>query len=276
MAMDLADLHLHTHCSDGALSPEELVRRAYARGLKAIAITDHDTVEGIAPARSEGRRWGIEVVAGVELSVSLGKRSFHLLGYFFDPENAALAGYLDAYRAARRRRGEQIVERLADLGLRLSFDHVLVEAREGVVGRPHIARAMVAGGLVPTYEDAFMHYLGNGRPAHVPMPSLPVAEALAVLHRAGGIGVLAHPGNWTTSADIRAMMDAGLDGIETVHPSHDPVLENYYTAMARDFLLIQTGGSDYHGYREQDETNLGRVAIPYARVERARTRAIAA
>ncbi|QXD15216.1 PHP domain-containing protein [Rhodocaloribacter litoris] len=279
--MDLrrADLHTHTVCSDGMLAPEALVYLARERGLAALAVTDHDTVEGLEAAMAAGRRLGVEVIPGVELSVHVragtahAYREVHLLGYFFDPAHPALRACLDTYRRQRRERGFRIVERLHDLGVPLRPEAVLAQAGDGVIGRPHVARALVAGGFAASYGEAFAQYLADEAPAFVPKPPFPFEEALALLHEAGGIGVLAHPGHWTSSHDLQYMIRAGLDGIETVHPAHDAVLTRYYRDVVRDFLLIETGGSDYHGLRDEEAEHFGKFGIPYARLEPARRRA---
>ena len=262
-----ADLHSHTYYSDGELSPSELVRQARIAGLSLLAITDHDCVDGLAEGMVAGRKWGVEVISGVELSVSVGKDRVHLLGYFFDPENVALKKHLASYKAARRERGRQIVERLNNLGKTLSIDFENYTS----LARPHIAEAMVKAGLVHTRDEAFMRYIGYNKPAYIATPSFPASEALDLLHAAGGIGVLAHPGNNTSSDTISLLVYAGLDGIETVHPSHDEVLSDYYRRLTRSLGLIETGGSDYHG--QHSRNGMGSWTIPHAWVEKARARA---
>ncbi len=273
--MDLrrADMHTHTHCSDGELAPAALVRKARAYGLSALAVTDHDTIEGLAEAVAAGGEYGVEVVPGVELSVTVGDREVHLLGYFFDPAHEGLGDYLTAYRERRWERGLGMVERLRTLGVPLRFEAVLEQAGDGVLGRPHVARALHAEGHVETYVEAFDRYLADGGPAFVPKEPFPAERALDLLHEAGGIGVIAHPGHWTPTDVLMTLIRAGLDGIETTHPSHDAMLTDYYRQITRDYLLIETGGSDYHGFREQDEENFGHVSIPYPRFDRARRRA---
>lgn len=273
--MDLrrADLHTHTRHSDGQLAPAELVRKARASGLQALAITDHDTVDGFEEGHAAGRRWGVEIVAGVELSVTVGQTEVHLLGYFFDPAYPALRAHLEAFRQARLRRAEQMVVRLNEIGIPLRAAAVLEQAAGGAVGRPHVAQALVAGGYVGSYQEAFENYLRDQAPAFVSKPLFPAADALRMLHDAGGIGVLAHPGHWTSDQVLMQLVRDGLDGVEVVHPSHDYSLTQYYRNIARDFGLIETGGSDYHGVRPNGEETLGRYSIPYAQLERLRRRA---
>ncbi len=266
-------MHTHTNCSDGERSPTELVRKAGEYGLAALAITDHDTIEGLPEAFAAGVEYGVEVVSGVELSVTVGDREIHLLGYFFDPAHAGLREYLASYRERRRERGLAMVARLQALGVPLRFEAVLEQSGDGVIGRPHVARALHDGGHVETYVDAFDRYLADGGPAFVAKEPFPAEQALDLLHEAGGIGAIAHPGHWTATEVLMTLIRMGLDGIETIHPSHDAMLTDYYRQIARDFLLLETGGSDYHGFREQDEENFGHVSIPYPRFDRARRRA---
>jgi hypothetical protein len=265
-----ADLHTHTHCSDGRLTPEALVALARERGLRALAVTDHDTVGGVEAAQAAGERLGVEVIAGVELSTTVDREEVHLLGYFFDPAHPALREHLTAFQEARRTRAQAMVERLHDLGVSLRWEAVAARTEGAAIGRPHLAQALVDGGFVDDPGAAFEQYLADGGPACVPKPRFPARDALAMLHAAGGIGVLAHPGHWTSDATVMALIRAGLDGLETIHPSHDAMLTRYYHRIARDFGLIETGGSDYHGIRPSDDARFGQVTVPYAWVDRAR------
>lgn len=265
-----ADLHAHTHCSDGHFAPAELVARAHQSGLKALAITDHDCIDGLAEGQAAGARHGIEVVTGVELSVTVAADEVHLLGYFFDPDHVGLRAHLKAFQQQRRARAERMVERLNDQGVALSFEAVLVQAKGQALGRLHVAQALLAEGHVATVQEAFEAYIHDDGPAFVAKPLFPARQALALLHEAGGIGVLAHPGHWTPDTTVMALIRAGLDGIETIHPAHDATLTRYYRQLARDFALLETGGSDYHGPRPDEADTLGRYSIPYPWLERAR------
>lgn len=265
-----ADLHLHTTCSDGALSPTALVALAKAKGLHAIAITDHDTLDGIAEAQAAGKAHHVEVIPGVELSVTVDTTEIHLLAYFFDVGHRGLQQHLAAFREGRRERVRRMVGELQRLNIPLTFEMVERRAQGGLLARPHVAQALLDIGAVETYPDAFDRYLRDGGPAFVPKPLFPAAEALAMVHDAGGIGVLAHPGHWTSDRTTMALIRAGLDGIETIHPSHDDMLTMYYRKIVRDFALIETGGSDYHGTYADEEERLGRYSISYPVLERAR------
>ena len=268
-----ADLHTHTHHSDGQLAPADLVAKARQHGVQALAITDHDTVDGLEEGLAAGRAHGIEVIAGVELSVTVGDEEIHLLGYFFDPQHEGLQRHLRRFRQHRHRRAEKMVERLGAMDVPLTFEAVLDEAQGGAIGRPHVAAALVRAGHVASHQEAFERYIKDGAPAWVAKPRFPAEAALALLHEAGGLGVIAHPGHWTSDAVLMALVRAGLDGVEVVHPAHDDTLRRYYRQQARDFGLIETGGSDYHGFRPQDEANLGRYTIPYPQLDRIRRRA---
>ena len=265
-----ADLHAHTHCSDGHLSPAELVAKARQCGLKALAITDHDCIDGLAEGLVAGARHGIEVIAGVELSVTVAADEVHLLGYFFDPDHTGLCDHLEVFQQQRWVRAVRMVDRLNALGVSLSVEAVQAQAKGRALGRPHVAEALLAGGYVSTAQEAFERYLHDGGPAFVAKSLFPAHEALALLHEAGGIGVLAHPGHWTSDATLMALIRVGMDGIETIHPSHDATLTRYYRQIARDFVLLETGGSDYHGPRPEEADSMGRYSIPYPWLERAR------
>lgn len=270
-----ADLHTHTCYSDGRLRPADLVAKAHAHQLHGIAVTDHDTVDGLAEASAEAKRRGMDLIPGVELSLSVGREEIHLLGYFFDPQHPSMQRHLQQVRVQRQHRAAAMVGKLNDLGLSLSFDEVLQHAPTSSVGRPHIAAALVAGGYIDTYETAFTDYLSNNGPAFVAW-SLPTgAEGIRVIHEAGGLAVLAHPGHWMNDRTIMQLIRHGLDGIETIHPSHDTMLTRYYQKLAKEFMLLQTGGSDYHGYRPDEEERFGRFSISYGRLKRLREKATA-
>lgn len=280
--MPAADLHTHTTCSDGQLAPAALVQKAAERGLSVLAVTDHDTTAGVAEAQEAGRACGVHVVPGVELSVtvhhdgpssntngSAGDSSrddgeeIHLLGYAFDPAHEGLRDHLARFKDVRRERADRMAARLTDLGHPLTLDDVEAQAAEGaVLGRPHVAQALVAAGHAPDTRAAFDRLIGDGKPAFVQKPRFDAAEALALLHDAGGIGALAHPGEWTTGRTFHTLLEAGLDAVEVVHPSHDDRLTRYWRRQAETWGLRQTGGSDYHGPRDGEEDPFGRYTAP--------------
>jgi hypothetical protein len=267
-----ADLHLHTTYSDGALSPKVLVQRAHAAGLSVISITDHDNVGAIDEAIEAGRNFGIEVVPGVELSVALNEKDIHLLAYFFDYTNQKLQDYLAFFRYERLKRAERIVQKLNDINVSLNMDAVLDQAGIGSVGRPHIASALLEEGLIGTYHEAFMKYIGVGAPAYEKKYQLSPLEATQLIAQAGGLTFLAHPGKYTTDVELSTLIQAGLDGIEVVHPSHNEARQEFYRGVVHQYFLLECGGSDYHGGRKNDDQVLGSFTVPLQIVEDMRTR----
>jgi predicted metal-dependent phosphoesterase TrpH len=240
------DLHTHTVFSDGLLTPEALVGLATESGLSAIAITDHDSVDGIAAARAAAGPT-LEVVPGIEISTSLGGSDLHVLGYYVDPTHAGLAARLRKFGEERLERVHAIVERLASLGASVSLDAVMESAGPGVVGRPHVAAALVRAGLAEDQDDAFRRFLGPRARAYVPRPALHPREAVALIDAAGGVSALAHGGSHVSDATIEELAGAGLDGVEVWHPQHGPTLIKRYRALATRLGLLETGGSDFHG-----------------------------
>lgn len=266
------DLHLHTTASDGQYSPEALVQRARRSGLSVIAITDHDSVDGLAPAQAEAQRAGalppLRVLPGIELSAEDDAGDVHMLGYCFDPQSAILLERLADFRAGRYSRGQIMIAKLAELGMPLDWSSVLAHAgtdgQIASIGRPHIARAMIDAGYVSSIDEAFDRYLHNGGPAYVPRTRLTPEEAIALIHSAGGAAVLAHPGALADPlAVIERLTAAGLDGVEVMHPRNDSDMRLNLLALARCHDLIVTGGSDFHG-DEDDAAHLIGVENPPA------------
>jgi 3',5'-nucleoside bisphosphate phosphatase len=260
------DLHTHSTASDGARAPREVVRAARAAGLAAIALTDHDTVDGLAEAIDEGRSSGVRVVPGVELSAVEGDAETHLLGLHL--ENVGrLDARLGELKTMRLTRAQRIVSRLNELGVKVTIDDVLAQSGGGAVGRPHIARALVNDGWATDLRDAFDRYLGNGRAAFVPKDRLSMIDAVAMIHDAGGLAVLAHPAAAGTRARIEALVNVGLDGVEVRHPSHSTDDAVRIAALVEHFHLVPSGGSDWHGLSEGGRT-LGGMRVPLAWLER--------
>lgn len=262
MSAPYADLHTHTLYSDGQLAPAALLEKAAARGLGMLAITDHDTIAGWEAAQAAAARSPVELIPGVELSVTVSDQEVHLLGYGFDPSHAGLRAHLERFTEARRERARRMVEKLNAHGIELSFEAVEQAAAEArSIGRPHVATALVAAGHVASHDEAFEQYLHRDGPAYADKPAFPAGDALDLLHAAGGIGVLAHPGDWTSGRLLYQLRRVGLDGIEVWHPSHDAPLVEYYERLGRDFDLALTGGSDYHGHRPGDEERFGAYGL---------------
>ncbi|MEW6509560.1 MAG: PHP domain-containing protein [Bacteroidota bacterium] len=267
-----ADLHLHTTFSDGALSPRELIDRARQAGLDAIAITDHDHTGALDEALALGREAGIEVITGVELSTSVGEQDIHILGYCFDHHDRGLQEYLSLFRSERRKRAERIVAKLNGLHVPLSIEAVLDQAGTGSVGRPHIANALLEEGLTGTYHEAFLKYIGFGKPAYEKKHLVTPREAVALIAKAGGLSFLAHPAHAVDEKLLLELISTGIDGIEVVHPSHSPELVTHYSGIVSEYFLLESGGSDFHGGRRNDREALGRYVVSTEHVEMMRRR----
>lgn len=243
-----ADLHAHTTASDGELSPAALVAAAVEARLEVVAITDHDSVQGIAEARRSADVEGLVLVPGIEISSCIGGREIHLLGMFVEP-TATVLGKLSQRQIDRRReRAEHIVVRARGLGLSISMETVEEVAAGAPIGRPHLARAMLRVGAVSTFQEAFDRYIGMGRPCFVPKALPAAADAIAAVHAAGGVAVVAHPGSSRVRDNLLAeLADLGLDGIEVRHPRHGRARERILEAACERLGLLPSGGSDYHG-----------------------------
>lgn len=262
----LVDLHTHTTASDGALTPAALVGAALAAGLSTIAITDHDTVAGIAPARRAAEGTGLRVLPGVELSAIHGERSFHLLGYGLDPETPVLIEGLAALARRREERARAMVARLAEGGTPVAWERVVAHAR-GSVGRPHIAEALIEAGYARDVPDAFARLVGSGCPAYLPSSRLSIAEAVAMVRSAGGEVALAHPMRSGKALDpdrlVPELRQAGVSGIEVYHSEHDEAAVQYLCQLATREGFWWSGGSDFHGPAKPG-VRLGGVPVPEA------------
>jgi predicted metal-dependent phosphoesterase TrpH len=232
--------------------------------LAAIALTDHDTVAGVAAAAAEGARLGVRVITGCEFSVKAPWGELHLLGYFLPLDDARLEGFLCDTRAARARRGEQMVARLRGLGVDIAVEHVAAQAGNGAWGRPHVARALVERGASEDIAAAFDRYLGRGRPAYVAKPLPALQRVLDLVHTVGGVGVAAHLGERGSEAQVRTFVLQGLDGLEVRHPSHAEADEARLHRLAERLGLVVTGGSDWHGDTEfgHHGAGLGDLDVP--------------
>lgn len=259
--MPRIDLHTHSNRSDGTFEPAEVVRLAAERALDVVALTDHDTTDGLAEALATGSVVGVEVVPGVEFSAEFDGNSVHVLCYWMDPQDAALQLELRRLREDRFRRGELMVGKLQELGLPVAFQRVRAIAGDATIVRPHIAQAMVEAGVVATEKEAFERYIGDGGPAHVAKHALDPVNAVALIDGAGGVCALAHPGMWGDQSSvpvelIERMAAAGMRGLEVDHPDHTPEMRERYRTLAGELGLIATGGSDCHGTR-YDPVRLG-------------------
>lgn len=263
------DLHAHTTASDGTLSPRELVRLAAQVGVASLAITDHDTVEGVADALDEAARLGIEVIPSVELSTDVPGTEVHILGYFVQWEEKWFRAFLSRLRSDRVARAQEMVRKLDALGVPVTFEEVARHA-EGAIGRPHVARALVERGYVKTFDEAFDRYLGRNSPAYVERARFTPEEAVGMIRRAGGVPVFAHPLSGGDPERIKALVEVGLMGIEAYYPEHTPSQTEFFVALARRFGLVVTGGSDYHGAWVGSGAPLGSQYVPPQAVEELR------
>ena len=274
--MPRIDLHMHTTCSDGSLSPAELVDKAHALGLKAIAVTDHDEICGCKEAMERGREKGIDVVAGVELSIDYplsGKNHLHIVGLFIDIENKQLKTALEKLKMARRTRAEKMVSKLRKAGYNVTYEELKKISGEGSIGRPHVAALLKLKGIIRKETDAFRHLLSKGGPGYVSKEKLDVKSAIDVLHRAGGLAIMAHPislGFRTydeLGKEILKIRDYGLDGIEAYYSRHDRYLTRWLLEFADKNDLLISGGSDFHGTAKpnvQPGIGSGDLHIPYS------------
>jgi predicted metal-dependent phosphoesterase TrpH len=266
-----ADLHIHTNQSDGLLPPEKVVQLAASAGLRTISITDHDEIGALEIAVTTGNQLGVEVIAGVELSVSHNGFDIHILGYLLDFHHPRLLEFLAYFQSERVRRVHRILEKLAAQGYAVPLETVLRKAGAGSIGRPHIADALVEAGHVSSYYEAFNRFIADGKPAFVPKVRISAAEAVTIIHEAHGLACLAHPGQNLTETVILDVIKAGVDGIEIVHPKHTLSQRALYRQLAQTYNLLETGGSDFHGGRKEDE-KLGDYVIEYEKVEKLKAR----
>jgi len=260
------DLHAHSTASDGSKSPTAVVAAAKSAGLVAIALTDHDTMGGVAEAVGAGDSFGIRVVPGVELSATDDQREVHLLGLHIQ-RPTAMEESLREFRDRRQGRAMQIVAKLNALGVPITFEDVLAHAGDAAIGRPHLARVLIEGGWARDSRDAFDRYLGAGKPAYVPKHRLSVADAIALVHAGGGLAVLAHPGPEGRRETIERFVAHGLDGLEVRHPGHTSEDVNRLATLTEFFGLVPSGGSDWHGAVEGQRV-LGVMRVPAAWLER--------
>jgi len=252
------DLHIHSTASDGSLTPSELLEMAVQFGLKAIAITDHDTLSGSVAALATGIPSTLRFLTGIEISAAAPpgfqlSGSIHILGYGIDPENASLNSLLGVLKASRENRNPRIIARLGELGFRLDPDELSEIVGDAVAGRPHIAQLMVEKGMADSIDDAFNRFLGKNKPAYVEKFRVPMPEAIAAINHAGGIAVLAHPYLCGLSEPdeferfLKTLQSMGLRGIEAFYPNHSQADTDTYLRLAAKYNLVVTGGTDYHG-----------------------------
>ena len=265
------DLHIHTKFSDGACTVEQIIDQASKRGLRSIAITDHDNTDGCAEAIERGLRVGLEVIPATELSAEIEGHDIHVLGYFVDPDHPRLRLKLGEMKEARIIRAEKIVQNLNRQGIDLRFETVLKIAGNGAIGRPHIATAMLQEELVYSFKEAFERFIGYDSPAYVEKLKMTPAEVFALVREAGGLPVLAHPGVTRVDERIPQFVRDGLAGIEVFHSEHSYAAQRFYTEFCRKNGLLFTGGSDFHS-PTQTRAEVGYPKVPYVVVEKLKER----
>lgn len=269
-----ADLHIHTHHSDGTFTPEEVVRRAKSLGLSAISITDHDTVAGVSAAKAAAGQ-DLEVIPGVELTAAFQgagpsqDRELHILGYFLRWEDPSFVDFLTRMQAYRLQRIQAMIARLREEGAAaVTLEEVRSVAGAGTLGRPHLAQVLVSRGIVSSLQQAFDRYLGDNAPCFVKGAPLTVPKAVQIIQAAGGTAVLAHPHRIVKDSWIPGLVAAGIQGIEAYHSEQSAPVAKRYEKIAREHQLLVTGGSDCHGFRKSKGPLIGSVTVPYAAVER--------
>jgi predicted metal-dependent phosphoesterase TrpH len=268
------DLHSHTTASDGQHSPDELLAMAAAAGVTVLAVTDHDTVAGLAAAQAAASARGLQLVPGIELSAFVLGREAHILGHFLDPEDPDISRFADKLRTEREQRMEQMVEKMRKLGFPVRMQDVYAIADKAHLGRPHLARVLVEKGWCVDTQEAFDRFLGDGRPAWVDRYRLEGADAIRLIRNAGGTATLAHPGtSKMNKMEVQVLAREGLAGLEVNHSDHNPSVREKYLALAREFELVPTAGSDFHGEKVAPNRHLGTASMPPELFDKLRARA---
>ncbi len=268
--MSRVDLHVHSTASDGRLTPAEVIREAAERGLSYIALADHDSVDGIAAAKAAAESLPqLKVIPGIEISTDIPQGEVHILGYFIDYTDPELLANLDRFKNSRLRRAKEMVAKLDGLGVHIDWQRVQEIAGSGTIGRPHIAQAMMEKGYAASFKEVFDEYLGHGRPAYVEREKMLPAEAVAIIVKAHGLAVLAHPLTVNEpEAMISELKPAGLAGIEAYYNGYTTEEVDQLVELAQRHNLIATGGSDYHGIEPDNETAIGGADVPLEAAER--------
>lgn len=272
------DLHLHSTASDGRYAPGKVMEMAAARGLSAVALTDHDTTAGLAEAEGAATRLGMEFVPGIEMEAEYGHHRLHILGYFIDVANTGLVGALAQMVTNRHARNEEIIARLGQVGVVVEYRAICERHAGAAIGRPHIADELIRQRAVSSFQQAFSRFLGNDAPAYVPRVAPSGAEVIRIIRGAGGVASLAHPGRIKASSHlelatmVRDLREAGLGAIETSHPDHNEATARFVGELAARFDLLTTGGSDFHtlGTAVTRGTGFAKRRVPYEWLERLR------
>ena len=255
--MKKTDLHIHTTYSDGILTPLEVLEWAKKKNLTDIAITDHDTTEGVAEAIKAGAPLGINVIPGIELSCEEQGQEVHILGYFLDYKSLKLKNFTETLKQARIERNVKIIEKLNKLTIDISLEDVEEISKEGNMGRPHIAKALIKKGIVDTVDGAFKIYLGRNKPAYVERFKVTTKEGIDFIHSLGGVAVIAHPGLIQDKKVLNYVLNQDIDGVEAIHCKHTDEQTKYFSDISKELNLIETAGSDCHGYLDNGIPQLG-------------------
>lgn len=263
MTEEWVDLHVHTYYSDGLLSPAEVVAAARTCGLRAVAVADHDTVDGIEEAVEAGENEGVEIVKCIEFSSQYAGRDIHILGYFVDESQKRLAEYLHLFKDERLRRAQKIVHNLNEMGVQITIEEVRSKAKGDIIGRPHIAEILMERGYVETFQESFYRYIGYGCRAYEEKYRIAPETAIGLINESGGLSFLAHPGPIISNEIIIHLIKSGLDGIEIVHPKLNDKRMARLQSIAHNHGLLVSGGSDCHGGRNGSRT-MGQFKVPYA------------
>lgn len=261
-----ADLHIHTNVSDGLKTPGEIVQKASQAGLKAISITDHDSYAGYQKARAIGDELGVEVIPGIEITCDYNENECHILGYGFDVGNEPFLRFIQAQKLRRYKRARRMIENLNKAGFDFTIDDVTAESGTMNISRNHIAGLMVKKGYAPHTQAVFDKWLGNHAKAYFKTDYEQVPVVIDLVRKAGGVTILAHPGLYYTSEDIRYFTESGIDGFECIHPSHNYQLQHQYRTLCEKHDLLETGGSDFHGRKKEEDSYFGTVTIDYSLV----------
>ncbi|MDZ4713020.1 MAG: PHP domain-containing protein [bacterium] len=257
-----ADLHLHTNFSDGKLSPQQLIDLSKKNGVSIISITDHDNVSAVTEALDYGNETGVQVIPGVEISADLDDLEIHILAYFIDHTNQKFLDFLSYSRQLRRERNVKIVEKLNMLGSKININSIMDKAGANTsIGRPHIAIELNEEGFVSSYYDAFIKYIGDGKPAYVKKVNPKAKDTIKMISEMGGLSFVAHPGKTIRDGLLHNLIEEGIDGIEIIHPSHSKDDTEYFSGVASEKFLLTSGGSDFHGGLKNDGKNFGKYFV---------------
>jgi predicted metal-dependent phosphoesterase TrpH len=263
-----ADLHIHTTCSDGKMSPVEVVQIAKEKKLHSFSITDHDTYKGYFEALETANALDIELIPGVEITSTIGDKEAHILAYYFDPDTSYLEDFLKEQKLARKERIKGIIKTVQKSGLQVDYDEVWAEANGANIGRPHLARVLTQKGYVSSPKEAFIRYLSNQKLGAIDSNYPDYRTVIEIIKNVGGASIVAHPGRLYNEDEIQQFIAAGIDGLECIHPSHNYKLQKHFTELCTTHSLLMTGGSDTHEPKDAGYMNLGVVTIAYKHIEK--------